>query len=88
MECYALAAFRSRQSVIRFDDALQQAGIATQIVTTPHAVSMGCGLSVRFSCERLKQAKDLWQRRPMENLIGFFKVEWMNGKIHITPERV
>lgn len=88
MECYALAAFRSRQSVIRFDDALQKAGIITQIVTTPHAVSMGCGLSVRFSCDKLDQAKEIYTRKPVENLIGFFAVEWSSGKIHITPVRV
>jgi len=88
MECYALAAFRSRQSVLRFDDALQKAGIITQIVTTPHAVSMGCGLSVRFSCEKLNQAKEIFRRKPVENLIGFFAVERINGKIHIAPVRV
>ena len=88
MECYALAAFRSRQSVIRFDDVLQAAGVRTQIVTTPHAVSMGCGLSVRFACERIPLALDLYRQHPENNFVGFYTVETTDGKIHITPVRV
>ena len=88
MECYALAAFRSRQSVIRFDDALQSAGIRTQIVTTPHAVSMGCGLSVRFACSRIEQAVQTYKEDPLENFIGFYTAELVDGKIRISPYRV
>ena len=88
MECYALAAFRSRQSVIRFDDALQNAGIHTQIVTTPHAVSMGCGLSVRFACSHLPAAEKIYKEDPQDNFIGFYTAELIAGKIHITPYRV
>ena len=88
MECYALAAFRSRQSVIRFDDALQLAGIHTQIVTTPHAISMGCGLSVRFACQRLPLAMEIYKAHPENNFIGFYIAELIDGKIRITPTRV
>ena len=88
MECYALAAFRSRQSVIRFEDALQAEGIHTQVVTTPHAVSMGCGLSVRFACERLSLAAKIYQNRPENNFIGFYIATIEDGKIRISPARV
>jgi len=88
MECYALAAFRSRQSVMRFDEVLQKAGIRTQIVTTPHAVSMGCGLSVRFACSRLPFAARLYNEEPQDNFIGFYVAELSDGKIRISPYRV
>ena len=43
MESYALAAFRSRQAVLRFEEELRHAGVPTRVVTTPRAVSLGCG---------------------------------------------
>lgn len=88
MECYAIAAFRSRQSVMRFDDALQRAGIHTQIITTPHAVSMGCGLAVRFACSRLPLVVRLYNENPQDNFIGFYVAELSEGKIRISPYRV
>ena len=47
-ENYGIAAFRSRQQVMRFDSALRRAGIEADIVSTPRVVSVGCGLSVAF----------------------------------------
>ena len=47
-EQFGIGAFRSRQQVMRFDSALRRAGVATQVISTPHEVSVGCGLSVQF----------------------------------------
>ena len=40
---YGIAAFRSRQQVLRFEDALRREGVQTSVVTTPRAVALGCG---------------------------------------------
>lgn len=88
MERYALAAFRSRQSVMRFDDALQSIGIYTQIVSTPQTISMGCGLSVRLEQDDLPLAIEIYQKQPDRNLIGFYNVLVINGRIQIIPVRV
>ena len=88
MECYALAAFRSRHAVIRFDDLLQNSGIRTYIVSTPHSISMGCGLSVRFPCDDLTTAMELFRKNPESNFIGFYRMEHCNGKIQLTAVRL
>ena len=43
MESYGIAAFRSRQAVLRFEEMLRRAGVRAQVITTPRAVSLGCG---------------------------------------------
>ncbi len=53
---YALAVFRSRQHTLEAERALRRAGIRAQAVTTPRALSIGCGLSVRFAREEADRA--------------------------------
>ena len=88
METYGIAAFRSRQSVLRFEELLRAGGIHTQIVSTPRAIAMGCGLSVRFDRRAMQSAMDLYRRHPMENLIGFYVAAQSEGKIDIRALRV
>ena len=88
MEMFALAAYRSRQAVLRFDEELTRAGIQTQIVTTPQAVALGCGLSVRFAWEDTEKALETYRLRPDSNLIGFYLVYTDGAKIQVTPIRV
>ena len=73
-EIFCIAAFRSRLQVMAFEDVLRQAGIKAEIVTTPRAVSMGCGLSVRFEQKDLARAKMLCRQMGTANLIGFYLV--------------
>ena len=88
MEMFALAAYRSRQAVLRFDEELNRAGVQTMIVTTPQAVALGCGLSVRFDWEDTSTAIQVYQMRPDSNLIGFYIVHTDNGRIQVSPVRV
>ncbi len=88
MEMFALAAYRSRQAVLRFDEELSRAGIQTQIVTTPQAVALGCGLSVRFAWEDTEKALKVYSLRPDSNLIGFYLVYTDGAKIQVSPIRV
>lgn len=78
-ETFGIAAFRSRQQVMRFDSALRRAGISTQIISTPREVSIGCGLSVRFDVRDARTVVDVYRRAQPGNLIGFYQVSWQGG---------
>ncbi len=73
-DVFCIAAFRSRLQVMAFEQVLKNAGIRASIVTTPRAVSMGCGLSVRFEEKDIVRARQLYQREKLGNLIGFYRV--------------
>ena len=73
-ENYCIAAFRSRLQVMAFEEALQSRGMKASIVTTPRAVSLGCGLSVRFEEKDAPRVKALYQALGLGNLIGFYRV--------------
>ena len=62
MESYALAAFRSRQAVLRFEEELRRAGVPTRVVTTPRAVSLGCASERRSKPDRLLYRAGIGQK--------------------------
>ena len=84
-DLYGVAAFRSRQQVLRFESALRQRGIPTQIVTTPRDISMGCGLSVRFPMERLGEVRRTLLASNPGNLIGLYRAEYDGARLKVSP---
>ena len=78
-ESFGIAAFRSRQQVMRFENALRTSGIFARIVTTPREVAMGCGLSVRFELNDLDKVKNVLERENPGNLIGLYRVDYENN---------
>ena len=85
-ETFGIAAFRSRQQVMRFDSALRRAGISTQIISTPREVSIGCGLSVRFDLAQTPQVMQVYRRLSPGALIGFYRVEgYGTRRLTLTP---
>ena len=78
-ETFAIAAFRSRQQVMRFDSALRRAGIRSEVISTPRDVAVGCGLSVRFALQDAQAALNVYQRARPGNLIGFYRVDRAPG---------
>ncbi|MBQ8506118.1 MAG: DUF3343 domain-containing protein [Clostridia bacterium] len=84
-EVYGIAAFRSRQQVMHFEDALRREGLNVGVVTTPRAVAMGCGLSVRFNIEDADRVKWALRRMNPGNLIGLYRVEQGGVRPVITP---
>ena len=84
-----IAAFRSRQQVIRFDSALRKAGIHSEIVSTPREVSVGCGLSVAIDLRDTAAVLDAYRRSRPGNLIGFYEVFRAPGqRPSVTPLRM
>ena len=84
-ESYAIAAFRSRQQVMRFEDALRREGLNAGIVTTPREVAMGCGLSVRFDLRDAERVRNVYRRFNPGNLIGFYRVDYPGGRARVMP---
>lgn len=82
-ETFAIAAFRSRQQVMRFEGALRRAGIRSQVISTPRDVSIGCGLSVRFDLTDKAKVFDVYKQTRPSNLIGFYQVTRDN---HARPQ--
>ena len=82
---YGIAAFRSRQQVLRFEDALRREGIQAGVMTTPRAVALGCGLSVRFDLNDASRVQSVLRRENPGNLIGLYRVEPGNGRAQVSP---
>ncbi len=81
-ENYGIAAFRSRQQVMRFDSVLRRAGIHAEIVSTPRDVAIGCGLSVAYDLRDTAAVLDAYRRSQPGNLIGFYEVVRAPGQRH------
>ncbi len=85
-EIFGIAAFRSRQQVLRFESALKRASIRVQVVSTPRDVAVGCGLSVRFEMQDADRVIGVYQKTLPGNLIGFYRVERTGvGRPILTP---
>ena len=84
-DIYGVAAFRSRQQVMRFEAVLRRMGVPAHVVSTPRAISMGCGLSVRFPMEYLTQARGALAASGPGNLIGLYRAEYDGRRLRVTP---
>ena len=85
-ENFCIVAFRSRLQVMAFEEALKHHGMQASIVTTPRAVALGCGLSVRFEEKDAPRVKALYQALGLGNLIGFYRVTRdVSGRASVYP---
>ncbi len=75
MEKFCIAAFRSRLHVMAFERILRGMHVKASTITTPRAVSIGCGLSVRFEEADLDRARQGLRQMPPGNLVGLYRVE-------------
>ena len=70
-DSFFIASFRSRQAVLRLEEeVLRRSGVQTQIVSTPRAVAVGCGLSVRFDERDMEQVRRTAAQTGGGTLIG------------------
>lgn len=84
-DVYGVAAFRSRQQVLRFESTLRRQGIPTSVVSTPRDISMGCGLSVRFPVERQHEVRRALAASNPGNLIGLYRAEYDGSRLKVSP---
>ena len=84
-EAFGIAAFSSRQQVMRFDSALRRKGLRVNIVSTPRDVALGCGLSVQFYLSDAPAIMETYRQSRPGNLIGFYRVDRLrNGRTQVT----
>ena len=74
-EKFCIAAFRSRLHVMAYERLLRSMGVKATTVSTPRAVAIGCGLSVRFETVDLDKARQALRQMPQGNLVGLYTVE-------------
>lgn len=79
-ESFGIAAFRSRQQVMRMNELYHREGLKTSIVSTPREISAGCGLSVRFELSDLHAIKRITNRARPLNMIGLYRVDVHPGE--------
>ncbi|MDR1570382.1 MAG: DUF3343 domain-containing protein [Oscillospiraceae bacterium] len=85
-ESFGIAAFRSRQQVLRLQSALRRAGLKAEIVATPKDVAIGCGLSVQFDLAQTEQVMQTYYRLNTSNLIGFYQLDRVDNHTNrLTP---
>lgn len=84
-DVYGVAAFRSRQQVLRFEAALKRLGVPARVVTTPRDIAMGCGLSVRFPMEALPDVRRALLMSNPGNLIGLYRAEYDGVRLRVAP---
>ena len=85
-ENFCIASFSSRLQVMAFEEALKKQGLKASIVTTPRAVALGCGLSVRFEEKEAARVKALYKALGLGNLIGFYRVTRdQAGRASVVP---
>lgn len=77
---YGIAAYRSRQQVMKINDLLKRNGISSFVVSTPKEISAGCGLSVRFNINDAANVKRIVSREKSANLIGLYRVDPSLGR--------
>lgn len=81
MSGYGVAAFRSRQQVMRFEQILRKEGLNNiRVISTPRDIAVGCGLSIQFDIKDIKTVQTMLTRAELTNLIGLFIVEQEGGR--------
>jgi len=84
MEEYGIAAFRSRQQVLRFEEMLRRSGLMVSVVSTPREVAVGCGLSVKFRAGDIRRVQSMLSYIQPANLIGLYLVRRREGRTYLT----
>ena len=85
-DAFGIAAFRSRQQVLKLESALRREGLQVSVITTPRDVALGCGLSVRFRLEDTAAVLRIIKSQQSTNLVGVYQVEPSVGrKSKLTP---
>ena len=80
-----LAVFRSRAQSLDYAERLTQYGIAATTISTPKEAKVGCGLCVRFDVRHFLRAQALLKSGKYATFKGFYKMEFSNGRISVTP---
>jgi hypothetical protein len=82
-EKFDILAFRSRQHAFHFSQILRDHGIASQIMSTPKEILLGCGLSLRFSPYMRERVLRIYKQYNSP-ITGCYHVERVRSESKIT----
>ena len=80
-----LAVFRSRAHSLDYAGRLNSYGVPSTTVPTPKEAKFGCGLCVRFDARYFVCAKAILKTGKYSSFKGFYKTEFLNGRMTVTP---
>ena len=86
-DAYGVAALRSRQQVLWFEQALRARGVSVGVISTPRDISMGCGLSVRFPLGQADAVRRAARAANTSNLIGLYRADYDGVRLKVSPLR-
>lgn len=67
---YCIAVFKSRTEAMNCKCALVRSGISAELISTPSALCLGCGLSVKFPLSCAARAKAMIARHNYSSFYG------------------
>ncbi len=82
-----LAVFRSRAHSLDYAERLYRYGVTATTVSAPKEARIGCGLCVRFDARVLPRAKAVLKTGRYSSFKGFYKMDFVGGKLSLTPLR-
>ena len=80
-----LAVFRSRAQSLDYAERLYRYGVEASTMPTPKEAGIGCGLCVRFDGRHFYRAQAILKTGRYSSFRGFYKYEFVNGGISVTP---
>ncbi len=80
-----LAVFRSRSQSLDYAERLHKYGVAASTAPAPKEARIGCGLCVRFDARVFARARAVLKTGRYSSFKGFYRLEFVGGKISIAP---
>ena len=80
-----LAVFRSRAHSLDYLERLRRYGVDATTLPTPKEARIGCGLCVAFDSRLYLRARAILKTGRYTSFKGFYKREFINGRVAITP---
>ena len=82
-----LAVFRARAQSLDYAGRLQKYGVPATAMPTPKEAQTGCGLCVRFDGRYYPRAKAILKTTKYSSFKGFYKMDFIGGRMSVTPYR-
>ena len=84
---YVLAVFSVRTDTMQFYNLLSRAGINAVVVETPKALSVSCGISVKFSKSDFVKARNILTKAKIGSFVRFYAILGFLGQKTYSPIR-
>lgn len=78
---FMIATFRARTQTLNFANILKSYRVPCEIINTPRAVNVSCGISVRFSPYDLSTVESILARRKFDAFAGIYRLKKIGNNI-------